>query len=72
MTEAAAKALVASWEKKRYKLTPVRFVEEGGTQMGHTVVCDWKATYLKGTTYLHTKTSLRCSAVHRGYVCTWA
>jgi hypothetical protein len=28
------------------KLTPVRFVEEGGTRMGHTVMCDWKATYL--------------------------
>jgi hypothetical protein len=48
VTDAAAQALVASWEKRRFTLTPVRFVEEGGTRMGHTVVCDWKATYIKG------------------------
>jgi RNA:NAD 2'-phosphotransferase (TPT1/KptA family) len=48
VTEAAAKALVTTWEKRRFTLTPVRFVEEGGTRMGHTVVCDWKATYVKG------------------------
>ena len=33
------------------KLTPVRFVEEGGTRMGHTVMCDWKATYLSVRPY---------------------
>lgn len=39
---------MGAWEKRRFVLTPVRFVEEGGTRMGHTVVCDWKATYVKG------------------------
>ncbi|CAM9746151.1 unnamed protein product [Pylaiella littoralis] len=29
--------------KKPYKLIPVRFVEEGGTQMGHTVIMNWDA-----------------------------
>ncbi|CAN0001470.1 unnamed protein product [Ascophyllum nodosum] len=34
-------ALAAS--KKPYRLIPVRFVEEGGTKMGHTVIMDWEA-----------------------------
>lgn len=29
--------------KKPYKLIPVRFVEEGGTKMGHTVIMNWDA-----------------------------
>lgn len=33
--------MVAS--KKPYKLIPVRFVEEGGTKMGHTVIMNWEA-----------------------------
>ena len=34
------------------QLVPVRFVEEGGTKMGHTIVCDWKATYVKVGRYV--------------------
>lgn len=29
--------------KKPYKLIPVRFVEEGGTKIGHTVIMNWDA-----------------------------
>ncbi|CAN0255631.1 unnamed protein product [Discosporangium mesarthrocarpum] len=29
--------------KKPYRLVPVRFVEEGGTKMGHTVIINWEA-----------------------------
>ncbi|CAM9687241.1 unnamed protein product [Ectocarpus sp. 12 AP-2014] len=29
--------------KKPYRLVPVRFVEEGGTKMGHTVIMNWDA-----------------------------
>jgi hypothetical protein len=43
---------VAAAEKKRFKLTPVRFVEEGGTRMGHTIMCDWKASYVKVCMYV--------------------
>ncbi|KAM3567806.1 hypothetical protein VYU27_010055, partial [Nannochloropsis oceanica] len=46
VTEAQVEAAVKAAGKKTFKLTPVRFVEEGGTRMGHTVVCDWKATYI--------------------------
>lgn len=48
VTEAQVEAAVKAAGKKTFKLTPVRFVEEGGTRMGHTVVCDWKATYISG------------------------
>lgn len=29
--------------KKPYTLVPVRFVEEGGTKIGHTVIMNWEA-----------------------------
>jgi hypothetical protein len=45
--EAAVDAALAAAMKKRFNLVPVRFVEEGGTQMGHTVTCDIKVVYLK-------------------------
>lgn len=41
--EAALKA-----SKKPYKLIPVRFVEEGGTKMGHTVIMNWEAKVRSG------------------------
>lgn len=42
-------ALIAS--KKPYKLVPVRFVEEGGTKMGHTVIMNWEAKVRGGVRY---------------------
>ncbi|TFJ83140.1 hypothetical protein NSK_005560 [Nannochloropsis salina CCMP1776] len=48
VSDAEVEAQVKTAAKKTFKLTPVRFVEEGGTRMGHTVVCDWKATYVSG------------------------
>lgn len=41
--EGASADAIGVW----YPWCPVRVVDEGGTRMGHTVVCDWKATYLK-------------------------
>ncbi|CAM9592613.1 unnamed protein product [Ectocarpus sp. 4 AP-2014] len=42
ITEAQVEAALQK-SKKPYKLIPVRFVEEGGTKMGHTVIMNWDA-----------------------------
>lgn len=47
--------MVAS--KKPYKLIPVRFVEEGGTKMGHTVIMNWEAKVRGRNRHLWTSAS---------------
>eukprot|EP00903_Cladosiphon_okamuranus_P013286 g12385.t1 len=42
ITDAQVEAALQK-SKKPYKLIPVRFVEEGGTKMGHTVIMNWDA-----------------------------
>lgn len=60
-------ALVAS--KKPYKLIPVRFVEEGGTKMGHTVIINWEAKVMRDTMECEPPRSI--ADFERLYACTY-
>ncbi|CAM9625867.1 unnamed protein product, partial [Phaeothamnion confervicola] len=46
VSDAQLAAALAS-HRKPYRLTPVRFVEEGGTKMGHTVIINWQSGRVK-------------------------
>ena len=60
--------------KKPYKLIPVRFVEEGGTKMGHTVIMNWDAKVLESYFFAwnffpaRTIPSTRSTAQHKEFV----